>query len=105
MILVNSFEVLSSACMLFYFLHSHTEVVSLVRCVYCLGYDASDLASILCGLHLLDGNLALADAVSCAHLLHGADVLLLEVDEALVEAIDLGFDHKLGHRILVVGRR
>ena len=64
----------------------------------------SDLSCVLSGLHFLDSDLALADAVGSAHLLHGADVSGLEVDQALVEAVHLGLDHELGHCVLVVGR-
>ncbi len=50
----------------------------------------------------MSGDLSLADAVGRAHLLHGRDVFGLEVDEALVEALDLGLDHEVGHGVLKV---
>ena len=65
----------------------------------------SDLCCVLSRLHFLDGNLALADAVTGAHLLHGRDVFRAEVDQALVEAVDLRLDHERGQRVLVVRSR
>ena len=62
------------------------------------------LACELGRLHLLGGDLALADAVDSAHLLHGGEVFGLEVDEALVEAVDLRVDHEGGERVLEVSR-
>ncbi len=63
----------------------------------------SELASKFGRLHFLSGDLGLADTVRGAHLLHGRDVFGLEVDEALVEALDLRLDHKVGHGELKVG--
>jgi len=54
------------------------------------------------GLHFLGGDLALANAIGGAHLLHGADVARLEVHQALVEAVNLGLDHETRDRVLVV---
>ncbi len=51
----------------------------------------------------MSGDLSLADAVGRTHLLHGRDVFGLEVDEALVEALDLRLDHEVGHGELKVG--
>ena len=63
----------------------------------------SDLLLVLSGLHFLGGNAVLADAVRSAHLLHSLNVLGLEVDKALVEALNLRLNHELGHGVLVVG--
>ena len=64
----------------------------------------SDLTRELYRLHLLNGDLAFADAVWSAHLFHARDVSRLEVDEALVEAFQLSLDHEIGEGVLVVGR-
>ena len=64
----------------------------------------SDLARELYGLHLLNGDLALADAVVSALHFHAREVSCLEVDEALVEAFQLSLDHEIGDGVLVVGR-
>lgn len=64
--------------------------------------DDSDATGVLCRLHFLDGDLGFADAVRSAHLLHTTQVLDLEVDEALVEALNLRLDHEVCHSILVV---
>ena len=65
----------------------------------------SDLAHEVGWLHFLSGDLRLLDAVLRAHLLHGADVARLEIDQALIEAVDLGLDHEARHGVLVVRRR
>ena len=65
---------------------------------------ASDLAREFYRLHLLNGDLAFADAVYSAHIFHARDVSCLEVDEALVEAFQLSLDHEIGEGVLVVGR-
>lgn len=56
--------------------------------------SSEELSLVLGALHLEQGEVVLADAVIGAHLLHSLDVLDLEVDEALVEAVDLGLDHE-----------
>ena len=64
----------------------------------------SDLAGELYRLHLLNGDLAFADALCSAHEFHAREVSSLKVDEALVEAFQLSLDHEIGEGVLVVGR-
>ena len=54
-------------------------------------------------LHLGGGDLSLADAVCGAQLLHSGDIARLEINQALIEAVDLSAHHELSKGVLVVG--
>ena len=66
------------------------------------GGRSKELFLVFCALHFLHSHVHLVNAPIRAHLFHCLDVADLEVDQALVEALDLALDHKASHGVLVV---